>query len=278
MNRTPAIPARRRAISLATVVAAAAFGLVFAGSGVAQSANADSTKMPAASPTDGWMRVAHLSPDTKSVDVTLTSVKGGQTVVELDNIAYGTVSQYIHVPAGFYNVAMTPWTSGPHAAALISASVDIVKGKTITVAAYGKYKDLKTRIFQDDLVSPKSDDARIRLIQASTVTKSVSVTTSAGVVVADDARAGQATSYASVPAGTWTLDLSAPHLTESSAVTLKKGTVNTLFVLDNAKGGITVKSVLDSASVGKDPIGGINTGGGWAAEHPNAEFLSQYEH
>jgi hypothetical protein len=256
------IRARRRGLSIAAVVAAAAVGLLFTNAGTA---NADATKLPAASATDGWIRVAHLSPDTKAVDVTLTSVAGGQKIVELDKVAYGTVSQYIHVPSGTYVVAMTPWASGAKAKPIISASVDIVKNKTITVAAFGMYKNLKTRVFKDDLASPKGDNARIRLIQASTVTKTVNVKTSTGIVVANDALAGQATSYASVPAGTWTLDLSAASLNNSSSIKLKQGSVNTLFVLDNASGGLTVKSVLDSASVGKDPKGGIDTGGGWAS-------------
>jgi hypothetical protein len=264
---THARPTRRRAIQIASVLAAAALGLAFATTSTSQQANAAGTTMPAASPTDGWMRVAHLSPDTKAVDVTLTAAKGGQTVVELDDIAYGTVSQYIHIPAGDYVVAMTPWSSGPHTAALISASVNIVQGKSITVAAFGKYKHLQTRVFQDDLASPTSNNARIRLIQASTVSKSVNVKTSSGIIVATDATAGEATSYATVPAGTWTLDVSSKHLSDSSPVQLKQGSVNTLFVLDNSTGGLAVKSVLDSASVGQDPIGGINTGGGWESTH-----------
>jgi hypothetical protein len=275
MRSTAVSSTKRRGFTVAAAVAIAAIGLVVTGTSAAQQANADSTRMPPATPTDGWMRVAHLSPDTKAVDVTLTAAKGGQTVVSLDKVGYGTVSQYIHIPAGVYVVAMRPWKASTSTKPLISASVDIVKGKTITVAAFGLFKDLKTRVFQDDLAAPSAKDARIRLIQASTITKSVDVKTSTGIVVADNAAQGQATDYASVPAGTWTLDLSSPKVSDASAVTLKQGSVNTLFVLDNASGGLSVKSVLDSASVGTaDPVGGVNTGGGWASSHPAFDVFS----
>jgi Domain of unknown function (DUF4397) len=265
---------RPRRLGVVIVTALAAVTLALANTAAPQQASAESTRLPAASATDGWMRVAHLSPDTKAVDITLTRVEGGQAVVELNKVAYGAVSPYIHIPAGTYAVAMTPWGAGASAKPILSASVDIVQGKTITVAALGKYKDLQAHVFQDDLAAPKAHDARIRLIQASTVTKSVNVKTSNGVVVATDAVAGQATSYASVPAGTWTLDLSSPSVNDSAAVRLKQGSVNTLFVLDNASGGLTVKSVLDSASVGKSPVGGINTGGGWASQADPLGLLS----
>jgi hypothetical protein len=274
MNTITSPRTRRRRLSI-TSIAVVAAGLAFASGATSQQAQADSIHTPAASATDGWIRVAHLSPDTKAVNVTLTAVSGGQKVVELDNVAYGAVSPYLHLPAGTYTIAMTPGESGASAKPIISASVDIETGKTITVAALGKFKDLSTRIFEDDLASPEAKQARIRLIQASTVTASVDVKTSSGIVVAQDAQAGQATSYASVPAGKWTLDLSAANLNDSAAVRLKQGSVNTLFVLDNASGGLTVKSVLDSASVGKNPVGGINTGGGWAAQSDPLGLLTR---
>lgn len=263
-------PSRGRLVAAGVALAVAVAGFVGVSAGSASAEGTEAPQLPVASATDGWMRVAHLSPDTKAVNVTLTSVMGGQKIVELDDVAYGSVSPYIHVPSGTYIVAMTPWKtsgSGSTAKPMVSASVEIVTGKTITIAAFGKNKKLKAKVFQDDLTSPAAGGARIRLIQASTTTKSVNVKTSSGILIASKAQAGQATSYATVPAGPWTLDVSAKKVSDSSEVQLAQGTVSTLFVLDNAAGGLTVKTVLDSAGVGQDPVGGVQTGGGWAADH-----------
>jgi len=231
----------------------------------------------APSATDGWVRIAHLSPDTKAVDITVADLSGGKKLFELDDVAYGTVTPYEHFPAGTYIVSMTPWNekASSKAKPILSASLKIVQGKSVTLAALGTTKNLKTKVFQDNLTAPAPGDARIRIIQASTITRSVTVTTTAGGLIASDALAGSATTYATVSAGTWTLEVRGKMMTDASRVALSAGSVETLFVLDTAKGGFTVKPVVDSASVGgTDPIGGISTGGGWAATNdPSAVGL-----
>ena len=218
--------------------------------------------LPAATAQDGWARIAHLSADTKTVDVRVTALKGGSLMYELTDVAYGMVSDYRALPAGTYVISMVPSGSST-TEAMISASVKIEPGKTITVAAYGRNSKLQTRVFTDDLTAPEAGAARIRLIQASSKTASVDVRTTTGLLIADDAATGSSTSYASVPAGPWDLQLTAKGLNNTSAVELPNGSVNTLFVLDNARGGLTVMSVLDSASVGAAPLGGVQTGGGY---------------
>lgn len=248
-----------------TAVALTAAGLIaFAGVGPAMAAPAaePAAAVPMATGQDGWVRIAHLSPDTKTVDVKISALKGGSVMYELNDVAYGMVSDYRALPAGTYVISMVP-SGSSSTKAMISASVKIEQGKTITVAAYGKNADLQTRVFTDDLTTPDAGAARIRLIQASSKADSVDVKTTTGLLIADDAETGSSTSYASVPAGPWDLQLTAKGLNNTSPVELANGSVNTLFVLDNARGGLTVMPVLDSASVGAAPIGGVQTGGGF---------------
>jgi hypothetical protein len=241
------------------IAALAAVGLVL---GSTLPAMAAAPALPAPTGADGWIRVAHLSPDTKSVDVKLSALKGGAEVFELTDVAYGMVSDYVLVPEGTYVVSMVPSNATSTAKPMVSASVRIVEDKTITVAAFGNNKDLQTRVFQDDLTPPAGGQSNIRLIQASTVTDEVSVETSTGLLIAADAKAGESTSYASVPSGPWDLELSAQGIDDMTRVELPAGSVNTLFVLDNSTGGLTVMPVLDSAAVGAAPVGGVQTGGG----------------
>ncbi|WP_165068589.1 DUF4397 domain-containing protein [Marisediminicola senii] len=282
----PGRTARRAPTTMLAVAAVALTALGLGGVGAAQAAPAGTlpattvpaNTLPATTGTDGWMRVAHLSPDTKSVDIKLSALSGGDAIVELTDVAYGAVSDYLAVPEGTYVVSMVPSDGAADAAPIVSASVRIEPAKTITVAAFGRNSDLETQVFTDDLTSPAAGEARIRLIQASTVTDSVDVNTSTGVLIADDATAGAATSYATVPAGPWELELTATGLADTASVDLADGSANTLFVLDNADGGLTVMSVLDSATVGVMPEGGVQTGGGsLATDGPLAELAASVD-
>ncbi|WP_166404616.1 DUF4397 domain-containing protein [Labedella endophytica] len=224
------------------------------------------TAANAAAPTDGWARITHLSPDTKSVDVRLTSLAGGDVLYELDDITYGQISDYLPLDPGTYVVSMVPSGAAADSEPVISQSVTVAEGEPITVAAYGTNDDLKTAVYEDDLENPADGDSRIRVIQASTTAESIDIATSTGIAIADGAEPGTATGYATVPAGDWTLELSG-DATGTADIDLGGGTVNTLLVLDTANGDVTVKAVLDAAAPGATPEDGVDTGGGWAATH-----------
>ncbi|MBD8703140.1 MULTISPECIES: DUF4397 domain-containing protein [unclassified Frigoribacterium] len=262
--RTPASSRRRLTAALALGVAAtAAVAASVVGVSPAQAAEGD-----------GWVRVGHLSPDTKSVDVTLTSIKGGQVVMDLDDVTYGQVSPYEALPAGTYVVSMTA-ADAPAAEPVISTNVTVESGQPITALAYGENDDLRTEVFTDDLTAPAPGEAKLRLVQAANVTDTVDVATSTGTTIASDAPFGSASGYASVDAGPWTLDLTGDDVEGSADVDLAAGSVNTLFVLDNSTGGLTVVPVVDSASTAETPQGGVQTGGGYLAEHPADEASSE---
>src|SRR5450631_1704447 len=59
-----------------------------------------------AAPATGWLRLAHLSPNTPAVDVYLYSFGNSNAQIVLHHVAYGTVSPYEAVTAGDYSVAM----------------------------------------------------------------------------------------------------------------------------------------------------------------------------
>jgi hypothetical protein len=213
----------------------------------------------------GWARVAHLSPDTKSVDVQMTALAGGAVVYELEDVAYGAVSEYIPLAEGTYIVSMVPSDAADDAEPVVRQSVDVGAGDPVTVAAYGRNADLQTTVFQDDLTAPADGEARVRVVQASTVEPTVDVDTADGQPIARDVPTGSATGYASVAAGEWDLELTGADDVSSSAVELPAGSVSTLFVLDTASGALTAQAITDSATLADMPVGGINTGGGGTA-------------
>ena len=250
---------RRRLVTVLALTAAT--GVALAGSLVGAS--------PAhAAEGDGWVRVGHLSPDTKSVDVTLTSLAGGQVVMDLDDVTFGQVSPYQALTPGTYVVSMTAADAPADAKPVITTNVTVDSGQPITALAYGPNDDLETRVVKDDLTPPTDGQAKVRLFQAATVSKTVSVATTTGTTIASKASFGSASGYAEVAAGPWSLDLTGQKVTGTSDVDLAAGSINTLFVLDNSTGGITIVPVVDSAATAQAPVGGVQTGGGYLAEHP----------
>ena len=235
--------------SLATAVGVAA---LVAGTAT----GAQGTEEPAA---EGWARLAHLSPDTPEVDVSLTGLDGA-SVLELQDVGYGDVSNYARLPAGTYTAAMRPAGAPADSEPVITAAVEIQDGVAITVAAVGMNADLSGRILVDDLTPPAAGNARVRLISAAVSSPSVDVSTDTGEVLADDAEFGTATGYSEVAGGRWTLEISSDAGTGSTDVDLAAGSVNTLFVLD-VDGELNVIGVVDSTGTPEAPAGGVQTGG-----------------
>ncbi|MBA8792494.1 hypothetical protein FHX74_000088 [Friedmanniella endophytica] len=219
----------------------------------------------------GWIRLTHLSPDTSDVNVTLTSLADSKATVKLRDVGYGDVSKYWKVPAGRYVAAMTPAGGSGSSKPVITQSVTVQNDYAYTVAAIGKNADLKGLVLNDDLRPPKSGQAKIRLIQASTNAPTVTVTAMGGPVLARDAAFGSATGYAAVRAGVWTVDLApgsgSSAKSESVKVTARPGSVNTIVLLNGANGQLATKVLQDAGGTMTMPARGkgVETGGGGAA-------------
>ena len=80
----------------------AAFAAASAGTAAATAATA---RVPASHDV-GYLRLAHLSPNTPPVDVYLYAFGKQPAIVVLKHVAYGTVSPYRAVASGDYTVAM----------------------------------------------------------------------------------------------------------------------------------------------------------------------------
>lgn len=228
------------------------------------------TAAVAATPT-GWVRVAHLSPDTTAVDVRLASLGGGSKVLTVDDVAYGAVSKYLSLPVGNYAVAMRPAGSSASSTPVVQTFVTVKAGGASTVAVFGTNADLKTKVIGDSLTLPKSGEARVRVVQASTASAPVTVTAAPATTIVSDATITTVSPYADVTAGSWKLTAVSGTTTTTETVALKAGQIASVLVLDDASGGIVLRRVLDSASVGGVPKGYLATGGGYLAHEADQE-------
>ena len=249
----------RRPLRYLTALVAALLPL--AGAAVLGAADAS------AAPAYGYVRLAHLSPDTPAVDVSLTSFRGRDFSKLLSSVAYGTVSDYQRVRAGTYTVSMRspgdPQTTEP----LLTTNVAVTGGKSYTVAGVGPNAQLALRVLDDDLTPPAAGKARVRVIEASASRPVVNVTTAQGTDIAVGARFPSTTPYTEVAARSWDLRVQPANggAVLARKVDLEPGTVYSFVVLDSKAGALDLAVRSDAAGTSAVPQGAVAAGLGGAA-------------
>jgi len=196
--------------------------------------------------------VGHLAPDVGPVDVSLTRADGGTANV-LTTAPYGAFTPYQTLTPGFYTVAMRPAGAAAATEPMLSAPVTVDKGKAYTLLATGTRDALKTSLIDDDLTKPPTDTSRVRLVQGSTAAPTLTVTAVGGPTLSRDLAYGQATGYANVPQGRWTLQVLTPDgseaMTSAPVVDLAAGSVNSLLVTNAPGGGFAITPVVDAKGI-----------------------------
>jgi hypothetical protein len=218
---------------------------------------------PAAAADVGYVRLAHLSPDTPEVDVYLSSVSGAIPPKKFPGVGYGVVSAYLALPAGTYAVAMRGAGAPESSAPVLSTQVTVAAGKAYTVAGVGKHADLGLRVIEDDLSPPDSGKAKVRIVQASIQAPVLNVSVASGSTIADGVQFASTTGYREVNQGNWTVNLQQAGGGGTSTVkcALTGGNVYSLIVLDRPS-GLTAELRTDAGGKGGAPLGGVETGAG----------------
>ena len=222
------------------------------------------TASPAAAAGDGFVRLAHLSPDTPAVDVYLKSESGAVKEQTFPGVAYGAMSQYLRLPAGTYSVAMRKAGADPSTKAVLTTQVTVEDGGAYTVAGVGRYADLGLRVLRDDLKLPAPDESKVRIIQASVRAPVLDVDVNNGPMIADGVQFATTTDYRQVKPGRWTVKVQPSGGGKSSTLpcTLGAGSVYSLLVLDAKGGGLKTELHIDAGRQGTVPQGGVATGDG----------------
>jgi hypothetical protein len=230
--------------------------------------SAASATAASASTGTGWIRLAHLSPNTPEVDVYMYSYGDSDAHIVLHHVGYGDVSPYEQVPAGEYSVAMRAAGASATSTPVLSAAVSVVAGHAYTVAGLGPESGLRLQVMNDQLSTP-SGKALVRIIQASLKEDVVSVIWR-GTKLDSSLKFGSVSPYQAVTPATATLRVAGASESVNVSIPLAAGTVHTLVVLDGPK-GLIVDNLLDAAGSGKDPAGAAHTGfGGMAPRAPSS--------
>ena len=219
---------------------------------------------PARAAGDGYVRLAHLSPDTPAVDVYLKATSGSVDPQTFRGVAYGDMSQYLRLPAGTYQVAMRKAGAPAAEKPVITLDVGVAAGGAYTVAGVGRFADLGLRVLTDDLRLPDPGRSKVRVIQASVNAPVLNVAGQNGTKIADRVEFATTTDYREVKPGKWSVAVEPTGGGRTSVLpcTLGAGSVYSLVVLDDAAGGLKPQLHIDAERQGTVPLGGVATGAG----------------
>src|SRR4051812_616781 len=211
---------------------------------------------PAAATDTGKLRMAHLSPDSPAVDVT---VEGSS--VTFEGVGYGDVTEYQALPTGTYTVDVRGAGADPASRPALTTTVDVQPGTAQTVAGVGLFADLSLAVHHDDLSAPAAGQARVRVLAGASGAPSLDVGVPGIPPLASNLAFGQVGGYVDVPAGDLRVRVS-PTGGDVTTVplSLAAGAVYSLLVLDQDGGGLTAVAVRDAAGPAAAPVGGVEAG------------------
>jgi hypothetical protein len=236
----------RSARRASVAVVAALFGLL-------------AVPLPAQAVGGCYLRLAHLSPDTPAVDVTVTAFSRPDWSVTIKGVAYGALSDYQKIETGTYTVAMRPAGADPASKPVISATIDGSDGKAYTVAGLGKFASLSLAVLNDDIGLPPAGQARMRVVNAAPLAGDLAVRRGDDAVV-EHAVFGQAGGYTLVPAGKTVLKLAPQQGTNTELpIDLQAGSVYSVLVLEK-DGVLSATARQDAKGAEVVPTGGIEAG------------------
>jgi Domain of unknown function (DUF4397) len=214
----------------------------------------------------GWIRLAHLSPNTPPVDVYLYSFGNSRAMIVLHHVSYGTVSGYEKVKAGEYTVAMRGANASPSSQPVLSASVQITAGGAFTVAGMGPAKGLRLQVLTDRLTTPPGKSL-VRVIQASLRYQKLTVLANHRTL-AKALDFAHVTNYVSTPPGSFDVHVAGMGGKGATNISLAAGTIHTLVVLDASGRNLQIANLEDAAGSAVMPAGGAATGQGGTAPSP----------
>jgi len=190
---------------------------------------------------EAQVRVAHLSPDAPNVDVSVN----GEPVAALQNVPFGTISPYLPLPAGSQRVTVYP--AGDTYQPVIDTPVELAPGGAYTIGAVGLVSDgsLRAQVYQDDLTPPAQGNSKLRVVHASPDAGPVDVVPAGGAPLVSGLQFPNASPYAQVPAGTYTLNVNAAG-TNTTAISVPNATV--------ASGGVYSAFAVGTASAGSPNV------------------------
>lgn len=217
-------------------------------------------------PGSGLLRIAHLSPDTPAVDVSLTPAAApGQVLTDpgpvvAGGLGYGEVGGYAELAPGAYAVSVRAAGALATRPPVLATRIEVAAGQAWTVALTGSFARLSLEPLPDDLSAPPPGTARVRVLAAAATLPSVDVLLDDGSPLATGLRFPGAAPSVAVPGGRHVVRV--PGADATVALDLPAGSIRTVLVLDRSAGGVELRLVEDATGPAVRPAGAVEAGGG----------------
>lgn len=195
---------------------------------------------------DACVNIVHASPDAPAVDI---FVDGALAV---ENLAFGTATGWVALPAGAHQVQVAP-TGEAADAAVIDAEVELEADMAYEVAAIGPVAEIMPAIYPVDLaVSADAENAAVRVVHASPDAPAVDVAVAGGDVLIENLAFPDASDYLMVPAGAYDLEVRPTGTTDVAldlpGVELMAGQTYSVYAIGTlADGTLTVLPIVAGA-------------------------------
>jgi hypothetical protein len=213
---------------------------------------------------EALVRVAHFAPGLLKGDVYVVYVNGR---LQLKGVPFKTVSDYLKVRPGRFQVEVRKSGQPADSQPVIAATVNLRAGRAYTVAVFGQLTSVKALLLDDDVARPASGKSKVRLIQALPGDQAVDVAGRGGVLFAD-AKFPSASHYLEVQAGKVQLEVrkaGGGALAPARTVNLPKGVVSSLVVVGGIGEKLELLDIRDAVASAAAPAGGVATGAGGTA-------------
>jgi hypothetical protein len=185
----------------------------------------------AAADGDAMVRVLHASPDGPAVDVYVDDAE------VLSDVPFKALSDYLPLPAGEYQIKVTP--AGDAATAVIDAAVTVEAGTKYTIAAINPVASIEAKVLVDD-AAPADDESLVRIVHFSPDAGPVDVAPDGGDALVEGLAFPDDTGYVALPPAAYDLEVRAAG-TDTVAldlpeVTLEAGRAYSVFAVGSAAG------------------------------------------
>jgi hypothetical protein len=187
------------------------------------------------------LSVAHLAPFAAEIGATSVSVSANGDEV-LTDFTFGETTDYLDLPEGNYQLAVTPIGATDPA---ITGTVALAAGADYTAAAIGNATNqpLELLALEDDNSAPSAGNAKVRIVHAAPFTDTLAATevdirTEAGDVVGGLTNVPYKgnSGYLELPPATYDLKITAPGDPDTTLIdvppfTLSDGDIVTVFAV-----------------------------------------------
>lgn len=194
---------------------------------------------------EAQVRVLHAGPDAPPVDVWLD----GSRVEALTNVPFGTLSDYLSIPAGPHDVQV--FATGTDADPVIDAAgLEVSAGVSYTIAATGFLSDgsiATPQVLVDD-PEPKVDMAQLRVVHFAADAPAVDIAPDGGDALVEGLEFPNATAYLDIPGGEYDLEVRAnadgSTVLDLDPLTVNEGTSYSAFAIGSLADGAAPLTVI----------------------------------